>query len=183
MLTSNYDTVCESGYPKPLTNTTLADKNEIIRAVAADTSIEQQFFTTDFSESNMQLHVFADASTKAYGAVVFLSCSDQITFVMAKGCIAPLKPVTLPKLELMVTVIAARLARFVLNSLRIDVPTHKILPQFIKHWVSEISKLTPNVIWRYYPSAANPVDLLTRGTNSEQFITSSQYFLHNSVNM
>ena len=72
----------------------------------------------------MQLHVFADASTKAYGAVVFLSCSDQITFVMAKGYIAPLKPVTLPKLELIVTVIAAILARFVLNSLRIDVPTH-----------------------------------------------------------
>ena len=72
----------------------------------------------------MQLHVFADASTKAYGAVVFLTCSDQTTFVMAKGRVAPLKPVTLPKLELMAAVIAAKLAKFVLDSLRIDIVTH-----------------------------------------------------------
>ena len=33
LLTSNCDVVCESGYAKPLTNITLHDKNEIIRAV------------------------------------------------------------------------------------------------------------------------------------------------------
>ena len=158
---------------------------------AADTSIERRFFTTDFSEPSVQLHVFADASTKAYGAAAFFSRPDQTTFVMAKGRVAPLKPVTLPKLELMAAVIAARLARFVLDSLRIDVPTHlwtdsqivlfwlqstKSLPQFIKHRVSEISKLTPNASWRHCPSAANPADLLTRGISFEQFISSNLWW-------
>jgi len=102
----------------------------------------------------MQLHVFADASIKAYGAVVFLLRSDQTTLVMAKGRVAPLKQVTLPRLELMAAVIASRLTRFVTDSLRLDVPTHlwtdsqivlfwlqstKPLPQFIEHWVREIT--------------------------------------------
>ena len=33
LLTSNYDTACESGYLKPIMNTTLANKDEIIQAV------------------------------------------------------------------------------------------------------------------------------------------------------
>ena len=139
----------------------------------------------------MQLHAFADASTRAYGAVIFLCCSDQTTFVVAKGRVAPLKQITLPKLELMAAVIAARLTRFVIDSLGLDVPPHlwtdsqivlfwlqstKQLPQFVTHRVREITQLIPNATWRHCPTADNPADLLTRGLSFEQFNTSSLWW-------
>ena len=139
----------------------------------------------------MQLHVFADASTKAYGTVVLLSCPEQTIFVMAKGRVAPLKRITLPKLELMPAVIAARLARFVVESLGQNVSVHlstdsqivlfwlqsnKFLPQFISHRVGEIQQLIPSATWRHCPTADNPADLLTRGLSFEQFSISSLWW-------
>lgn len=53
-------------------------------------------------ESNNQLvlHTFADASLKAYGAVVFICSNTNSSFVMTKAWLAPLKNFTLPRLEL-----------------------------------------------------------------------------------
>jgi len=65
--------------------------------------------------------VFVDASTKAYSAVAYLSDLDQTSFVMAKGRVAPLKQITLPKLELMAAVVTANLASFVIESLCLKV--------------------------------------------------------------
>ena len=65
------------------------------------------------------MFVFSHASTKAYGAVVYLSYQDQVALVMSKSCVAPTKSITLPKLELMAAVMAARLANFVKSSLEI----------------------------------------------------------------
>ena len=103
----------------------------------------------------MQLPAFADASTKAYGAVAYLSNQDQTSFVMAKGHVAPLKQITLPKLELMAAVIATKLAHLVIESLCLKVITYmwtdsqlvlcwihstKTLASFVKHQVNTISK-------------------------------------------
>jgi len=49
----------------------------------------------------MQLHVFADASKKVYGAVAFFTSGNLTTLVMAKNRVTPLRTLTLPKLELM----------------------------------------------------------------------------------
>ena len=43
---------------------------------------------------------------------------------MAKGRVAPLKQITLPKLELMAAVIAAKLAYLVIESLYLEVITY-----------------------------------------------------------
>ena len=45
------------------------------------------------------IFVFADASTKAYGAIVYLNCGDHISFAMSKNRVAPTKPITLPRLN------------------------------------------------------------------------------------
>jgi len=71
--------------------------------------------------------VFADASIKAYRAVAFLTSGEQVTFVMAKNRIAPLKSLTFPKpkLELMAAVIASRVARFIIDALQQQgIPTY-----------------------------------------------------------
>ena len=75
----------------------------------------------------MELHAFSDASIKAYGAVVYLysQTHSDTAFVIAKSRIAPLKCPTLPRLELMAALIAARLTKFVINSLNlINIPVY-----------------------------------------------------------
>ena len=91
----------------------------------------------------------------------------------------------------MAAVIAAKLAKFVVNSMRLDAPVHlwtdsqivlfwlqstKSLPQFISRRVSEIQQLIPSATWRHCPTADNPAGLLTRGLNFEQFNTSSVWW-------
>ena len=62
--------------------------------------------------SNAVLHVFVDASIKAYGTVAYLTSGPHTTMVMSKSRVAPLKKLTLPQLELMAAVAGARLASY-----------------------------------------------------------------------
>ena len=56
------------------------------------------------------VYIFKDASTKAYGAVVYLSKANQTSLAMSKSRVAPVKSVTLSNLELMAAVMGTRLA-------------------------------------------------------------------------
>ena len=77
--------------------------------------IDRYFKSADFGEiSSSQLHHFSDASQKRYGAVTYLRITDhygnvKCSFVMGKSRLAPLKPVTIPRMELSAAVIATRL--------------------------------------------------------------------------
>jgi len=60
------------------------------------------------------IYVFADASTKAYSAVIYLHSNNNISFVMSKSRVAPIKALTFPRLELMAAVTANKVAKFVI---------------------------------------------------------------------
>lgn len=82
----------------------------------------RRYFTQPFHLiATKQIHVFADASLCAYGAVAYLidKQRDQTTLVMSRSRVAPVRSITLPKLELMAAVIATRLASFVTQSLHL----------------------------------------------------------------
>ena len=70
------------------------------------------------------LHVFANASPKAYGTAVYIQHGNHSSPVMSKSCVAPLKQHTLPRLELMAAAIAARLGSFVADSLNHNTVIH-----------------------------------------------------------
>lgn len=78
------------------------------------------YFTSDVSvdSSDTELHVFADASQKAYGAATYLVHEHQLSLAMAKSCVAPTKEkLTLPELELMAALTAACLASYLQEQL------------------------------------------------------------------
>ena len=129
------------------------------------------------------LHVFVDASMAAYEAAVYICRGNKSALVMSKTRVAPLKELTLPRLELMAAVIAARLVRHLLWEVAVFkvelwsdsqitlhwLQTTKRLQRFVKNRVDTINKLTHNRKWKYYPTKENPADLLTRGIRANQF--------------
>ncbi|MCP4254977.1 MAG: hypothetical protein GY775_16545, partial [Candidatus Scalindua sp.] len=64
----------------------------------------------------IELHAFSDASNSAYGAAVCLCCEGMSRLVVAKYKIAPIKPVTNPKLEITALLLAARMTTFITDA-------------------------------------------------------------------
>ena len=138
-------------------------------------TINRPYFTTTFDTHSVELHLFADASIRAFCSVTFLLLRQQSSFVMAKTCVAPLKHCTLPRLELMATLVAARLAKFMINSLKLRstpsfiwtdsqivsywIHSSKKLPHFISHHVAEIHQSIPSTAFNYCPTNDNPAHL------------------------
>ena len=168
---------------------TLADIREEWTAILRDIqrlselAIHRQFFQTGYSSADVTLQIVADTSTKAYGAVTFLTRGSEVTFVMAKNCMAPLKSLTLPMLELLAAVVASRVAKITIDALKLQDTTiyfrgdsqialhwlasTKALPQFVSRRVREIKEAFPSATWSYCPTQDNPANLLTCGVSFE----------------
>ena len=156
-------------------------------------------FVTDQNEiKSIELHGFGDASPKAYGAAVYLRITDikgkiHTSLVMSKSRVAPLKIVTLPRLELLAAVINTRLTHFVADSFKRDIsrvvlwsdstvalhwlkrpPTN--WKPFVANRVSEIQSTWSPEHWRHCPGNDNPADLLTRGIGSKDLIGNAKWF-------
>ncbi|GFY05482.1 integrase catalytic domain-containing protein [Trichonephila clavipes] len=88
-------------------------------------------------EDDVELHSFCDACKKAYGAAIYLRTKSRngiyVKLVTSKSRVAPLNCVTLPRLELLGALVAARLAS---NGNKIR------WKQFVANRVNEIASLT-----------------------------------------
>ncbi|XP_062704294.1 uncharacterized protein LOC134286658 [Aedes albopictus] len=133
----------------------------------------------------IEIHGFSDASCIAYGACLYLRCVQEngevsVRLICSKSRIAPLRRLTIPRLELCAAVILARLVNVVLPILKIEVHDVKLwsdsqivlawikkspdqLQVYVKNRVMEINKLTSAYEWKYVRSEANPADLVSRG--------------------
>ena len=79
----------------------------------------------DFEDAVFEIHTFCDASTAGYGACCYLRAINQngcvrVTLVASKGRLAPIKQITIPRLELCAAVTAVKLDRLVRSELDID---------------------------------------------------------------
>ncbi len=136
------------------------------------------------------IHIFCDASLTSYGATAYICRGNQSTLIMAKSRVAPLKKLTLPRLELMAAVIGSRLCKHLQQNTSISqihlwsdsqivlywLQTTKTLQLFVRNRVAEIHELTDNRKWKYCPTKDNPADLLTRGISASHFKNSNLWF-------
>lgn len=152
----------------------------------SDIKIPRCYFSEATIEhySQLQLHVFVDASEAAYAAVAYFRIigtdgTPRCTLVAAKNKVAPLKPLTIPRLELQAAVLGVRLMRFILESHTVPV-TERYLwsdsstvlgwlradprkySQYVACRVGEILTATDVNDWRWVPSKLNPADLATK---------------------
>ena len=135
---------------------------------------------------NLQLHSFSDASKDAYATVSYLvgeySDRSPTSRLIASKCrVSPLKAVTIPCLELMGAVLAARLMQGIMRTLDVNEVTYWTDSTNVLHWlrnqsrnfkpfvanrIAEVQRLTDPSQWRHIPGEANPADLPTRGLSA-----------------
>ena len=90
-------------------------------------AIPRHLKPADFSEvRSCHLHLFADASQVAYGAVAYVrfeSANHQVhcSFLTAKSRLAHVKPMTIPRLELSAAVLAVRIDRALCEELEFTI--------------------------------------------------------------
>ncbi|XP_058828189.1 uncharacterized protein LOC131688059 [Topomyia yanbarensis] len=149
-----------------------------------------------FVEETMksEIHVFSDASEKAYGACLYIKSENLnkevgVRLIAAKSRVAPLKRLTLPRLELCAAREAAKLYAKVTRALEMTTTSaffwsdSTIVLQWIQSppntWktfvgnrVSEIQTFTFGHNWNHVAGKDNPADLVSRGMNAELFLKS-----------
>ena len=141
------------------------------------------------SGSTLRLVGFCDASTKAYVAVVYLVSERML--MASKTRVAPLKPQTVPRLELLGALLLARLMTSVKCALRRWVTewscftdslvvlhwikgTDQCWKPFVQNRVREIREKLESSGWHHCEGRSNPADLPSRGVS---FVTLNQSFL------
>ncbi|XP_025602297.2 uncharacterized protein LOC112694947 [Athalia rosae] len=139
------------------------------------------------------LHGFGDASEKGYGACIYaLSYNENgeasCLLVSSKSRVAPLKKITLPRLELCAAWLLAKLLNSVVKALGEEQIKDVVLwsdSTIVLHWlrtppnqlktfvanrVAEIQELAKTCEWKHVPTKDNPADILSRGVTADQLI-------------
>ncbi|XP_021963617.1 uncharacterized protein LOC110859062 [Folsomia candida] len=138
-----------------------------------------------------QIHGFSDASEKAYSAVVYLRTEGEdgnvtVRFIAAKTRVAPVKQLSIPRLELCGAVILSELIQGIMQACNLSCSVTawtdstlvlgwlKAFPgkwkRFVANRVAKIQEETPYNLWRYVRSEDNPADCASRGISTPDLI-------------
>ncbi|GFY14345.1 uncharacterized protein TNCV_1021101 [Trichonephila clavipes] len=157
---------------------------QILKGISVPRCMKIDIFT--------ELHVFVDASKGSYAGCVFarsiVDSRVSVILVRAKSRVAPLKLLSIPRLELMACCVGARLVNSILKAL--NMPDLKVTlwsdstttlwwikeygnwSVFVANRVKEIRQLTQIQSWKYVPGNMNIADLLSRGCSPRQMLSS-----------
>ncbi|GFY42345.1 transposon Ty3-G Gag-Pol polyprotein [Trichonephila inaurata madagascariensis] len=163
---------------KHFENTVLRDDEGI-----QDLKVPRRLSNLDLKDTNLSLQVFCDASKLSYATCVFLRAEreGEVTcqLIQARSKVAPLKGTSILRLELLASMIGARIADSVKKDLHmenVDV-TYWSDSMDALHWIKrdgpwatfvanrgeEIRRLCSKENWRYVSGMQNPADLPSRG--------------------
>jgi len=147
---------------------------------------------------SISLHGFCDASEKGYGACIYVLSRNesgelQSNLLCSKSRVAPLKTLTLPRLELNAALLLSRLISVVKRALRVEIESIHLwsdstitlcwintppsnLRTFVANRVAEIQELTDTTWWYYVPSGDNPADIISRGMSLERLLLQNKWW-------
>ncbi|XP_050540356.1 uncharacterized protein LOC126904996 [Daktulosphaira vitifoliae] len=141
---------------------------------------------------DMQIHAFADASISAYGSCIYLMAKDAdgsriVRLIASKSRVAPLKVISLARLELCTAVLSVRLVNKLIPKLNcctskiwywsdsqivlawINSPSSR-WKTFVSHRVGEIHNTSTAAQWKHVRSTDNPADIISRGCSPKALI-------------
>ena len=144
-----------------------------------------------------QLHHFSDASTIGYGQCSYVRLVDDkgqihCSLIMGKARVAPLKMVTIPRLELTAAVVSVRVSDMLRQELQYERVEEifwtdskvvlgyikndsKRFHVFVANRVQEIRDQTSPSQWRHVETKCNPADDASRGVTAKELIKSSRW--------
>lgn len=144
-----------------------------------------------------QLHHFSDASEGRYGTVSCVRLRNNrhdvhIAFLPSKSRVTPLKPVTIPRLELTATVLTIHVDKMLRAELKLqlkdsffwtDSPSvlkyirdeDKRFHTFMANRVTIIRNASKVIQWRYVSTKDNPADNASRGRKVADLLTGSRW--------
>ena len=156
--------------------------------------IPRCYYQGGVSVHHTELHGFCDSSQHAFAAIVYIKIlycdgSVDVQFVACKTHVAPIKVVTIPRLELLGCLLLSRLHKSVSSNfppqnsfLWSDSLTALSWIRFSKDWcifvanrVEEIHGNCDGAQWFHCPGKLNPADLPSRGVSVRQIMDSDLY--------
>lgn len=145
----------------------------------------------------VQLHHFSDASTAGYGQCSYLRLVDDeqrvhCSLIMGKSRVAPLKYVTIPRLELVAALVSVKVSSLLQRELEYESVTNyfwsdsqivlgyiandaRRFHTFVANRVQQIREQTEPSQWSYVSTKENPADLASRGTTVKE-LSHSMWF-------
>lgn len=179
-----------------------------LRWIASLREIEQieipRWFGISPGVQEIEMHTFCDASEDAFGCVVYLrlTCLDGVVkcaLVGGKSRVAPLKMLSIPRMELQAAVLGCRFANSISKELRLPMSRkffwsdsqtvlnwlhseHRRYKQFVACRIGELLESSALHEWRWVDSKNNIADLVTKmrliTTNQEEEWINAPSFLH-----
>lgn len=163
-----------------------------------DFQVERCIKPLNFGEvTSAQLHHFADASELGFGTVAYLLMENHrgnqhCAFAMGKARVAPVKSVTVPRLELTAATMAARMDNMLKSELDLilqefvfwtdSTSVLKYLNKestrfrtFVANRVTAIRELSKVSQWRYVNYSSNPADIASRGLTVDAFLKANSW--------
>lgn len=110
------------GWDEPVSPSTRASWQKFHQQINTLSTLEVPRHVLIDNAINIELHCFCDASQQAYGACVYLKSSDKdenvnVHLLCAKARVAPVKPNTIPRLELCGALLGAQLSTSVVEAI------------------------------------------------------------------
>ena len=140
--------------------------------------------------ARVELHHFSDASEYGYGAVSYLRIVDDggvahCCFVLGKSRVAPLKVMSIPRLELTAAVVAVKLNCLIRNELEYSIDDtiywtdSTVVLQYIRNESRRFQTFVANRVamiheestpkqWRHVNTDSNPADVASRGAKGSE---------------
>ncbi len=143
----------------------------------------------------IQLHLFSDASRLGYSVVAYLRLEDtnnqiHCAFVIGKARLAPLREISIPRLELTAAVISVRLSKIIQEELDLAVQrvyyywtdSMSVLKcinneskRFQSNRLSVIRSGSDSSEWKYVNRDVNPADDGSKGVKLDAMITNDRW--------